>query len=222
MCKNFMKELGYESIEQIQFIPREKTLCKECTESILKPKSKESTMKSRWCNKLLEKLDPNDEISKKVYSNITLGKTCICKTCKNFLYEKISITNEILYKPPKLNKFIEKVKSEWIDDNLDSILEVFELKDNNYKEKYYYNLYLLMISMLKQIFGSDLFKSERVKLKNGEIKIYSINQEELKEHKYLIELLDSNKLNIKQYDLSLLNFSEEDSDSEDINLIDYE
>ena len=49
-----------------------------------------------------------------------------------------------------------------------------------------------------------------------------LKAKELKEHKYLIELLDSNKLNIKQYDLSLLNFSEEDSDSEDINLIDYE
>ena len=89
------------------------------------------------------------------------------------------------------------------------------LKNNEYEEMYYYNFYLLMITMLKHVFGTDLFQSERIKLTNCEIHIYSINQDELLEHKYLIDLLDSQKLNVKQYDFSLLNFFEDNSGSED-------
>lgn len=138
------------------------------------------------------------------------------------LNEKVTITNDLLYKLPKLNKFIEKVESKWIDDNLYVILEIFGLKDNCYKDKYYYNLYLLMVIMLKQIFGSDLFKTEQFMIKNEKMYMYSINKEELDEHTYLIELLDTNKLNIKKYDLSLLNFSEEDEYSGNYGLMEYE
>jgi hypothetical protein len=215
LCREFMKELGYNSIEEIQFIKREKTLCETCTTSILKPKKENSKKKSYWCNKLLGKLSPNDTISTQIYANIICGKTCLCRTCKNILINKVTITNEILYKPPKLEKFVQKVKSQWINDNLNIILEIFGLKNNEYEEMYYYNFYLLMITMLKHVFGTDLFQSERIKLTNCEIHIYSINQDELLEHKYLIDLLDSQKLNVKQYDFSLLNFFEDNSGSED-------
>lgn len=45
MCKDFMKELGYDSIEDIKIIKKEKTLCIKCTESILQPKTENAKKK---------------------------------------------------------------------------------------------------------------------------------------------------------------------------------
>ena len=110
MTRQFMKELGYESLEQIQFIKQKKTLCSTCTTSILNPKEP-AKKKSHWCNELIAQLDPEDKLSKKVYENIVLGRTKICKSCQRLLNEKVIVSKDIFYSPPKLNKFIEKIKS---------------------------------------------------------------------------------------------------------------
>jgi hypothetical protein len=102
------------------------------------------------------------------------------------------------------------------------ILEVFGLKSNNYESKCYYNYYLLMITMLKHVFGSDLFECEKIKMKNNIFCLYSIKIDELKEHKYLIDLLDSQKINIKQNTMDLLNFFEDNDDINENDLMKYE
>jgi len=71
-----------------------------------------------------------------------------------------------------------------------------------------------MIVLVKNLFGNDLFESEKFYIKNKEFYIYAIKTNILEEHIYLINLLDKNNLKIKE-NMKLLNFSEEElSDSE--------
>jgi hypothetical protein len=55
-------------------------------------------------------------------------------------------------------KFKEVVKDEWLDNNLAYIKKTFRKSTNKYDNKEYYNIYLLMITIMKQLLGNDIVK----------------------------------------------------------------
>ena len=65
-----------------------------------------------------------------------------------------------------------------------------------------------MIVLFKHLFGS-IFESQRVYISNISLEFYSINENKIKEHKKMFDLLD-NKNNLINF-----GFCEDDSDNED-------
>ncbi len=214
LATKFMQEMGFEYIQDIKFEGKgEKKLCLDCTTNILKPKENANKYKTVWCNPIVKKLKKlNDSDSKKIslgiYSNIIDGKTLICKTCQKLLNKNMLVTNDILYSKPNLAKYSEDIKSDWIVDNLNIIIEMFSLNKNDFKTKQYYPIYQIMIGILKDLFGYDLFESERLHDSQDNYYFYSINDTILQEHKNLFNMLDNKYIKTVNYDSD----SEYDSD----------
>jgi hypothetical protein len=62
-------------------------------------------------------------------------------------------------------RFGEVIKDdEWLEDNYEYIKKVFRIRTNKYDNKEYYQLYLLMITLIKQLFGCGVVKETRYKL----------------------------------------------------------
>lgn len=55
-------------------------------------------------------------------------------------------------------KFKEVVKDEWLDNNFNYIKKTFRKSTKKYDNKEYYNIYLLMITIMKQLLGSNIVK----------------------------------------------------------------
>jgi hypothetical protein len=202
----FMEELGFKSLQEIKFEGKgEKKLCLDCTTNILKPKDDTNKHKTVWCNPIVKKLKKfNDSDSKKIslgiYSNIINGKTLICKTCQKLLNKNILVTNDLLYSKPNLAKYLEDIKSQWIIDNLNVIIEMFDLNKNDFKTKQYYPIYQIMIGILKDLFGHDLFKTDHLYIIKSNYYFYSINDAILEEHKNLFNMLDNKYIKTINYD----------------------
>ena len=100
------------------------------------------------------------------------------------------------------------VKSEWMNANIINIKNMFDIR-GEYKDTNFYTLYLLMATIIKQLFGSDILICERVYYINKVINIYNLNNQVINEHNNLINILDNNKF---KYDISLLDFDDVDDD----------
>ena len=211
LCKKFMEELGFNKLEDIINEKNEIRLCQECSLSINNPIILEKKKRIRWCNELCEKMINNNDVNenlKKIYKQIKEGDIIICKKCQPILIEK-ELSNDILYKIPViLNKMNTIVKSEWINANLINIKNMFDIR-GEYKDKNYYTLYLLMATIIKQLFGSDILICERILIKNDRYIIYNLNNQVINEHNILMNILDNNKF---KYDISLLDFDDVDDD----------
>ena len=209
ICKKYMQELGFDKLEDIINEKNEIRLCQECSLSINNPIILDKKKRIRWCNELCEKMINNNDVNenlKKIYKQIKEGDIIICKKCQPILIEKV-ISNNILYKIPViLNKMNTIVKSEWINANLINIKNMFDIR-GEYKDKNYYTLYLLMATIIKQLFGSDILISEQIYFNKDKYYIYNLNNQVINEHNILINILDNNKF---KYDISLLDFDDED------------
>ena len=213
LCIKFMEELGFNKLEDIINEKNEIRLCQECSLSILNPIILDEKKRIRWCDELCEKMINNNEITDKlktIYKHIKDGDIIICKKCKPILIDQV-ISNEILYKIPIiLNKMNTIVKSEWINANLINIKSMFDIR-GEYKDKNYYTLYLLMATIIKQLFGTDILTYERIYFNQDKYYIYNLNNEVIKEHHILINILDKNKF---KYDISLLDFDDDLDENE--------
>lgn len=219
MCIQFMKELGFNKLDEIINEKNEIRLCQECSLSLFNPIILEKKKKIRWCKYLCDKMIYNNEINddlKKIYKYIKDGDIIICKKCQPILIDKV-ISNNILYKIPViLNKMNTIVKSEWINANLNNVKNMFEIR-GEYKDKNYYTLYLLMATIIKQLFGSDILTYEQIYFKNDRYYIYNLNNDVINEHNKLINILDNNN---EKFVLDISIFDDDDGDKDDNNEVD--
>jgi hypothetical protein len=209
LLKEYMSELGFNSIEDIKYVKQNDVLCNMCIQSINNPIDC-SKNKIRWCKKLVYKLDDNDLVNKKIYNNIINGKVKICRNCKYLIEKNIIITNMLEKNSCIIDRFDQVVKSKWINKNLDYIYKLFNIRSELNKD--YYSLYLLMITLIKHLFGSVL---EQDRIRNNETKyyVYNIKNDILKNHKDLFDILDNNNYVEKNRD-NFYGFAE-DSEEED-------
>ena len=200
MAIKFMNELGYNTLEDIKYEGKDrKRLCIDCTTNIITPKDIGSLIKSRWCNPIIKKInkmaDLNNDTKKStlnIYSNIIAGKTSICQKCQRLLNNELLINKDILYSQSNFSKYTENIKSDWIMSNLEMIFELFDLNKNDCKSTQYYRMYQIMIGLFKNLFGYDLFETERIHITTTEYYyFYSVNIPILEEHKQLINILDN-------------------------------
>lgn len=105
------------------------------------------------------------KIKKSIHDNLVL------ETIKN-KYSKIMLLKNLMRvlgicKLEDLNKDICKrfggvIKDdEWLEENFNYIKKSFRIRTKKYDNKEYYQIYLLMITIMKQLFGSCIIEQKR-------------------------------------------------------------
>jgi hypothetical protein len=119
------------------------------------------------------------------------SKIRICKDIMNVLNIKDlqSLTKEITA------NFNTKINNIWLDDNIKIIKKLFNIRTNKYDSFDFYNIYLLLITILKNLFDTDLFIVKKLNINKIKYIYYVFNGEIFTKHLSLI-----NKLNIDIFD----------------------
>jgi hypothetical protein len=62
--------------------------------------------------------------------------------------------------------FGQEVNSVWLEENMETIKKVFDIRGKKYNNTNYYTLYQLLTTILKNLFDNDLFIVKRIKFNN--------------------------------------------------------
>ena len=133
------------------------------------------------------------DIDQKIIESI--GNNLYIETFKN-KFTKIKIANELLYvleilKIEKLSKDVTKhslfkddgkVDNIWLSENIDTIKKTFEIRTNKYDDLSYYNIYLLLITILKNLFDEKILIQKRIKINKIDYSYYIINTKIFEQH----------------------------------------
>jgi hypothetical protein len=147
-------------------------------------------------NKSLEKhlnlrLFLNDTIDNKSIISNLYSKIKICKDIMNVLNIKDlqSLTKEITA------NFNTKINNIWLNDNIKIIKKSFNIRTDKYDDFNYYNIYLLLITILKNLFDTDLFIVKKLNIDKIKFLYYIFDD---KVYSYHISLIK--KINIDIFD----------------------
>ena len=73
-------------------------------------------------------------------------------------------------------RFGEVIKDdEWLENNFEYIKKTFRIRTKKYDNKEYYQIYLLMITIMKQLFGSGIVKKMNIYLFRKEYQYFYYN-----------------------------------------------
>jgi hypothetical protein len=135
----------------------------------------------------------NDNIDYKIINSI---ETNLFIETLNNKYTKIKIGKELMtilniYKLEELTKDITKnfnniITNNWLDENLNIIKKTFDIRTKKYNNTTYYNIYLLLITILKNLFDNNLFIKKECQIKKIKFYYYIFNNDIFNKHKLLI------------------------------------
>jgi hypothetical protein len=141
----------------------------------------------------------NNNIDDKLLESI--GSNLFIETIKN-KYTKIKICIELMnileiYNINNLSKEITKkfnitINSNWLSENIIIIIKTFNIRTKKYNDISYYNIYLLMITILKNLFDIKLFIRKEIQINKNKYIYYILNNEILNNHKSIINKLNYN------------------------------
>ncbi len=104
---------------------------------------------------------------------------------------KVLNINELSNMTKELTKnFGQMIKNKWLDENISIIKKTFEIRTNKYDTFTYYNIYILLITILKNLFDGELFVSKFIKINNIQFTWYLLDINILNQHKSIIKKLD--------------------------------
>jgi hypothetical protein len=86
--------------------------------------------------------------------------------------------------------FGQIIENKWLDENISIIKKTFEIRTKKYYTFTYYNIYILLITILKNLFYGELLIGKQIKLNKIVYRVYELNTNILNQYKYII-----NKLN---------------------------
>ena len=106
-----------------------------------------------------------------------------------------------IYNIDNLNKDISKnfnkvLNDKYLVDNINIIKKTFDIRTNKYNNFTYYNIYLLLITILKHLFDEDIFCCKYCIINKKQYYYYIINNHQLNKHIdiinkiYLIDFID--------------------------------
>jgi hypothetical protein len=141
----------------------------------------------------------NDNIKEKLGESIE--KNLFIESLKN-KYSKIGICRELMQvlnidgfeglNKGVVDRFEGVVNNKWLKDNLESIKGVFDIRTKIYDDFKYYNLYLLLITILKNLFDNNLFIKTRIQI-NGKLNryyYYTLNNNVINNHNNIINIIN--------------------------------
>ena len=96
----------------------------------------------------------------------------------------------------KLSKDITKnfnntINNNWLNENIETIKKTFDIRTKKYNDLTYYNIYLLMITILKNLFDIKLFMRKETQINKVKHIYYIIDDMILNNHKSIITKLCS-------------------------------
>ena len=143
----------------------------------------------------------NDKIDDKLVESIT--KNLFIETLKNKNI-KIKICKELMNlleidNLESLNKNVTKnftrtLDSEWLTNNIATVKKTFDIKTVKYDTFTYYNIYTLLITILKSLFDNYLFIRKEKQIKPNKCKyiFYNLDNTLYQEHQKIITKFDNN------------------------------
>jgi hypothetical protein len=147
--------------------------------------------------RLLLKNNINDKLIESITENLFI-ETIKCK------YTKIKICREIMTlleidDLQSLNKDLTKkfkniINNEWLKENLDVIKKTFEIRTNKYCDFTYYNIYLLLITILKNLFDINLFTKKEIQMNKVKHIYHILDKNILLEHTSIIKKFNDSHL----------------------------
>jgi hypothetical protein len=139
----------------------------------------------------------NDNIKDKLGESIE--KNLFIESLKN-KYSKIGICRELMevlningfegLNKGVVDRFDGVVNSKWLKDNLESIKGVFDIRTKKYDDFNYYNIYLLLITVLKNLFDNDLFIKIQIQINQTRYYYYMLNNNILNNHNSIIQIIN--------------------------------
>ena len=90
------------------------------------------------------------------------------------------------------NNFKNNIDNKWINENIDIIKKSFDIRTNKYNEFTYYNIYLLFITILKNLFDNNLFTRKETQINKIKYMYYILNEEILLEHINIMNIFNNN------------------------------
>jgi hypothetical protein len=140
----------------------------------------------------------NDNIDDKLVQSIT--QNLFIETLKNKNI-KIKICMELMnlleiHYLKSLNKsitnnFTKNLDSVWLTNNITTIKKIFDIRTNKYDTFTYYNIYMLLITILKSLFDNNLFIRREIQKQKCKYFWYELNEKIYLEHIQLINKFDS-------------------------------
>jgi hypothetical protein len=140
-------------------------------------------MNSNIENKIIESIERNlfIETLKNKYTKIK-----ICKELMNILNIKQleDLTKQIT------TNFNNIIKNNWLDENIDIIKKTFDIRIKKYNNFSYYNIYLLLITVLKNLFDCNLFIRKEYQINKIKYIYHTFNDTVLSNHLSVIKQLN--------------------------------
>ena len=135
-------------------------------------------------NKLIESIEKNlfIETIKNKYIKIN-----ICKKLMNLL--EISTLEDL--SKNITNKFNDQIINEWLTENIKIIKKTFEIRAKKYDNFDYYNMYMLLITILKNLFDINLFIRKECQINKIKYVYYLFNNNILMNHVTIINQLNN-------------------------------
>jgi hypothetical protein len=157
----------------------------------------DKTLEKHFNLRLLLKDNIEDKIVESISVNLFIetikNKYTKIKICKE-LMKILNINNLELLNKDVIKNFNNNIENEWLKENIDTIKKTFEIRTKKYDNFNYYNTYLLLITILKNLFDVNLFMKKELKIKKEKFICYILDENVLSEHQSVI-----NKINDLSY-----------------------
>jgi hypothetical protein len=97
-----------------------------------------------------------------------------------------------------ISKFNNILTNTWLKENLNIIKKTFQIRTSKYNNFIYYNIYTLLITLLKNLFDVNLFIKKIIHINNIKYTYYILNKKVLLEHIKIIEKINNSDLFINE------------------------
>jgi hypothetical protein len=138
-----------------------------------------------------------ESILKNLYIETIKHKCTKIKICKEIMIILEIYKLEFLNKEV-ISKFNNILTNTWLKENLNIIKKTFQIRTSKYNNFIYYNIYTLLITLLKNLFDVNLFIRKLIQINNIQYTYYILNKKVLLEHIKIIEKINNSDLFINE------------------------
>ena len=90
--------------------------------------------------------------------------------------------------------FKNNIDNEWLKENIEIIKKTFEIRTNKYHDFIYYNIYLLLITILKKLFDINLFIKKQIQINKVKHIYHILDENVLLEHTSIMKKINNSYL----------------------------
>jgi len=155
----------------------------------------DKTLEKHFNLRLLLNNNIDDKLVESITQNLFIeslkNKHIKIKICKE-LMNLLGIQNLNSLDKSISNKFTKTITNEWLTTNITTIKKTFDIRTVKYEDFNYHNIYLLLITIFKNLFDNNLFIRRTIKKKYIQYIWYEIDTKNLNDHLNLIIKFNNN------------------------------